>query len=177
MLVVRVDALPAARNDPDALDLRRLGARSVVLAGDASGEQLLLRDGVCNIRLQICSGTLLDGQVRLRYLLEGMAELDHKLLTLRRLVMLRRLGRFPAGLFPPDQRATRWILLLRVLDALATGASQREIAAGLFGGALVTEDWRTRSDYLRFRVQRLVRTGSDLVDGGYLTLLGGRPPL
>jgi hypothetical protein len=174
--VVRVDALGAA-SDPDALDVRRIGARALVLRDGPAKEQLLLRDGSRTLRLEVCSGTLLAGPVRLRYRIEGLAELSPKLMTLRRLVALRRLGRFPANLFPAERRAARWTLLIRALDALAAGASHREIAAGLFGERRTDSEWRTHSDYLRLRVQRLARTASALVDGGYLALLGERRQL
>lgn len=175
--VVKVVALPAAGGHADALDLKQLAVRVNVLSGSTGREELLLSDSGRNVRLDVCSGTLLNGPVHLRYRIEGMAELGHKLMTLRRLVALRRLGRFPASLFPAERRAERWILILRVLDALASGASHRHIAAGLFGKVWVGRDWRTHSDFLRLRVQRLARTGTAFVGGGYLKLLKGRPPI
>jgi len=50
-------------------------------------------------------------------------------------------------------------------------ASHRDIAAALFGEKVVREDWSGRSDYLRLRVQRLIRTADKLVKGGYRDLL------
>jgi hypothetical protein len=175
--VVAVDALAAPDGHDDALDVSRLSLRVTVVHDGEGRERLLLTDGSRSIRLDVRSGTLLAGPVRLRYLIEGFADLGHKLMTLRRLVALRRLGRLPASLFPGEQRAARWILILRVADALVAGASHRDIAVGLFGQARVGDDWRGQSDFLRLRVQRLARTASRLVDGGYLELLRDQPPL
>jgi hypothetical protein len=173
---VIVDALPAPDGN-DALDIRAFGPAALILRDCGGRERLLLRDGLRMLRLDVDQGTLTEGPVRLRYKLEGLAELDHRLLTLRRLVALRRLGRLPAALYPLEGRAARWILLLRTLDGLAAGASQRELAVGLFATGGTQSEWRQRSDYLRLRVQRLVRTATALRDGGYRALLRGNPSL
>ena len=174
--VVVIDALPAP-DGVDALDLGTFGPAALVQRDSGGRERLLLRDGLRTLRLDVDQGTLTEGPVRLRYKLQCFAEFGHRLLTLRRLVALRRLGRFPTALFPPEGRAARWILLLRTLDGLGADASQRELAAGLFGTAGTDSEWRQRSDYLRLRVQRLVRSAIALRDGGYRTLLRGKPPL
>lgn len=164
-----VDAL-GCDDDPDALDLRALGVEAHVVRR-RTGEALLLRQGLRTLRLDARTGTFLDGAVRLRYSIEGIRNLGHQLLTLRRLVALRRLGRLPSSLYPIERRVDRWILVLRVLDAVSAGASQKQMAEALFGPARVLSDWRSNSDYLRLRVQRLVRTGTALVGGGYRSVL------
>jgi len=141
---------------------------------DLSGvEHLLIGDSACHVRLDVTGGTVLDGPVRLRLEFVGHSGMEPKLLTLRRLVALVRLGRFPRGLFPlpPARRARRWMMALRALDARRAGATHREIAAALFGEARVAADWDGRSAYLRCRVQRLIRLGETLVQGGYRDLL------
>jgi hypothetical protein len=89
------------------------------------------------------------------------------------MVALVRLGRFPRGLFllPPKNRARRWMMALRALDARRAGATHREIATALFGEATIETDWDGSSAYLRCRVQRLIRLGEALVRGGYRDLL------
>jgi hypothetical protein len=168
---VTVDAIPAEADHPDALDIRSAGVEALLLAGGRPHEQVLLRQGGRAVRLNVRSGTLDQGPVRLRYALEGLTRLGPQLLTLRRLLALWRLGRMPSDLFPPERRAPRWIELLRTLDGLAAGASQREIAAALFGIETVDRDWRGSSDYLRLRVQRLAATARELAAGGYRDLL------
>jgi hypothetical protein len=172
--VIAVDAIPADPAHPDALDIRRTGVEAIVLSRADAGERLLLREGGRSIRVDVRSGTLTAGPVRLRYALAGLSRLEPQLLTLRRLSALWRLGRMPAELFPHEARAGRWIQLLRTLDAMGDGASQREIAEALFGAELAQARWRSDTDYLRMRVQRLVRNGRELAGGGYLGLLKGR---
>ena len=171
--MVAVEVRPATPDDPDAFDLARLACPILVLR-DASGvEHLLIGDGSCHVRLDVTSGTMLEGPVRLRVEFAGLVGMEAKLLTLRRLVALVRLGRFPRGLFPlpPARRARRWMMALRALDARRAGAAHREIAAALFGEAMVAADWDGPSAYLRCRVQRLIRLGEALVQGGYRDLL------
>ena len=135
------------------------------------------RSGPCAIHFSVRDGSSVQGAVLLRYILEGLDDLGHKLLTLRRFAGLSRLGRMPVALFPRERRASRWIAMLRVLDALDDGASQRRIAEGLFDGRGEPLDWRGSSDYLRLRVQRLVRTAVRLCNDEYVVLLSARSPL
>jgi hypothetical protein len=76
-----------------------------------------------------------------------------------------------ASLYRPERRASRWMMGLRAFDAMQAGASHRQIAGALFGETIVREDWSGRSDYLRLRVQRLLRFSERLVKGGYRHLL------
>jgi hypothetical protein len=69
------------------------------------------------------------------------------------------------------QRRQRLILALRALDGRLTGESYRAIAQVLFGKSrvLTGSSWKTHD--LRDRTIRLVRTGTKLMQGGYLDLL------
>lgn len=68
-----------------------------------------------------------------------------------------------------DER--RLDLMLKALDGWAAGASQRDIAIGLFGRSRVETDWGGQSDHLKSQVRRLVRRGRWLMLGGYRSLL------
>ena len=69
------------------------------------------------------------------------------------------------------QRRQRLALALRALDGHLASASYRVIAQVLFGAARVPagSNWKTHD--LRDRTIRLVRTGTKLMQGGYLDLL------
>jgi hypothetical protein len=68
------------------------------------------------------------------------------------------------------QRRQRLMLALRALDARIDGATYRMIAEGLFGAKSIPERaWKT--DDLRNRTIRLVKTGVALMHGGYRELL------
>ncbi|WP_312162942.1 DUF2285 domain-containing protein [Phenylobacterium sp.] len=68
------------------------------------------------------------------------------------------------------QRRRRLSLCLRALDARASGASHREIAAALFGAHRLA-DLPWNSSALRDTTLRLARDGEALVAGGYRRLL------
>jgi hypothetical protein len=78
-------------------------------------------------------------------------------------------GRVANRLSP--QRRQRLVLALRALDGHLVGESYRVIAEVLFGPARIPtgRSWKTHD--LRDRTIRLVRTGLDLMRGGYIDLL------
>lgn len=163
------DACAAA--DPDALDLRRLPCTVSVCRCGVEREEVVAADGPRCLRMEVVSGSLLEGPVRLHHHLSGFEELEASIMTLRRLSALHRLGRFPPSLFPPERRGRRWAMALQAHDAASAGASHKEIARVLFGPERVETDWRRGGD-LRMRVQRLVRTADRFI-AGYRDLLRG----
>lgn len=166
-----VQASPAPSSDVDAFDIRHFHDLATVLRCPDGHELLLFSDGDHRLQLDLTASTVLNGPVRFRYELSGFKHIDTKILTLRRFVMLCRLGRFPRGLYMPERRAHRWMLAIQAYDGVRSGAHQREIAVALFGEKIVRDDWHGRSDYLRLRVQRAIRYGRSLVNGGYRALL------
>jgi hypothetical protein len=160
---------PAERRD--AFDLRGLSQTVTILRLGNGIEQVLVGSGERHIQLEVRGRSLLDGPVELRYDLHGFDQIEAKLLTVRRLVALRRLGHFPRSLFPPERRAPRWRIALQALDASWAGLPSREIAVALFGDRIAQRDWDGASDYLRSRVRRAIALGETLAAGGYLGLL------
>jgi hypothetical protein len=81
----------------------------------------------------------------------------------------RSLDRSADDLTPSRRR--RLALVLRALDAHLAGETYRTIARALFGERRMPpgSTWKTHD--LRDRTIRLVRTGLDLMRGGYLKLL------
>ena len=155
----------------DLFDLARFAPIATLHAGRAGSEHLLLSDGLRSIRVDILAGSLAQGPVQLRYLIAGLASAEGPLLTLWRLIALCRSGRFAATLHPPEIRARRFILMLRAHDAMADGATQREIAATLLSTGALEDRWRVTAPTLRSRVQRLVRAARGMAAGGYRALL------
>lgn len=162
-------AAAAAASDPDAIDAALLSPWLSAAVDEAGVEHVVLSDGWQHIRLDIEHGSLLAGSpVVLHYRLAGLIEAEPKLLPLQQLVALVRHRRFLRTLIAPDIRMTRHLLALRVHDALAAGASQREIAEVLFGSVA---DLGDRTDSLRSRVRRLARESRRLASGGWRTLM------
>ncbi len=172
---LQVRAASISPGHPDAIDPDWLKPWLTVVAGDI-GEHVVLSDGWRHIRIDVERGSLAAGEpVAFEYHLRGLASVEPKLLPLRRLVDLCRKRRFSVSLYPPDRRIDRWILALRVHDAIADGASQRDIARELFGDTVPTEWQARRADSLRSRVRRLTSEARRLAAGGYRSLLRRDP--
>ena len=174
------DALPVAAVpvDPataDRFDHQRFAQWLYVVVDPEGQEHAVISDGYHHIRIDVEEGSLAAGHpVLLRYRLSGFIDSDAeaRILPLRRLAGLYRTGRFLPSLFPRERSVEKLIAVLRVADALSAGASQREIAASLFGGERISSDWRAVSDSLRSRVRRLIRKARAISGGGYRDLLG-----
>jgi hypothetical protein len=169
--VLTAEASPAPATVVDRFDISKVAATVSIAITQDGCERVALSDAYRRIRVDIVRGSVLDGPVSLRYRLGDGWGLDAQLLTLRRLQVLRRTGRFTRTLFPPEKMAPRWLAALRACDAIAAGASQRELADLLFGPLAAHATWRGESDFLRLRVQRLVRIGRRMTESAYLSLL------
>lgn len=155
----------------DAFDIAALGALATIVDGRTGKQHVLICDGLRAIRLDVEAGSLRQGPVQLRFLIRGIRSAERPLLSLRRLLALCRGGRFAQSLHPPDVRASRFILMLRANDAIAEGATQREIAATLLNAEAAEQRWRVNAPTLRVRAQRLVRAAKLMSAGGYRSLL------
>ena len=167
------EAVPAQSSDPDAVALEAFARWLTIVADPQGAEHVVASDGLHHVRLDLAAGTLREGPVVLHYRVAGTVSARPMLLPLRRIVEFWLHRRFAASLFPRDPRVERWIVALRVHDALAAGASQREIAAVLFGAEHAADGWDGASDSLRSRVRRLVVEARRLARGGYRGLMRG----
>jgi hypothetical protein len=170
--VLRATSEAAASNE-DCFDLKRVEAIARLVAENGA-EHLLLSDGLQVIRLDGPPGTFTSGPVCLRYSLRGLASAEGPLLSLRRLLGLARTGSFAHSLHRREPRARRWVLMLRAWDALAAGASQRDIAEQLLGRSVAEPGWRARDPSIRSQAQRLVRSARLMADGRHCELLSSR---
>jgi hypothetical protein len=170
--VLRVDAILTSADNPERVDPVMLKRWITAVTDRAGAEQAVLSDGRKHIRLEIDSGTLRGTRpVLLRYRLAGIVKVKPAVLTLSRFLDLYRHRRFSATLFPRDRRIPRWIQLLRIHDARAAGASQREIAEVLFGSDEVAKAWRGKSDAMRAHVRRMIKDAQTMAAGRYRELM------
>ena len=162
-------AAPAHLGDPDALALAGV-LPWLAAAVDPSGvEHAVLSDGRQHIRIDVENGSLLTGSpVILHYRIAGIVSADAKILPLRRLIGLVRQRRIGKSLMVRDSRLRRHALALRVGDALAEGATPREIAEVIFKAASAAPETQ---ESLRLRVRRLVAEVSRLRGGAWRMLL------
>lgn len=169
--VLKVHAKSLTDEEAVGFDLRALRHPAIVLRPRGKGEHVLIADGPRCIRIEVRKGTLLAGPVQLEFLIPGDHGMETRVLSLRRLAALHRLGRFPRTLFPPEQRARRWARALQAWDGRKAGASHRDIACALFGDKAVRSDWDGTSDYQRTQVKRLLQTANMMIGGGWRKLL------
>lgn len=167
-------ARPASAGDPAAMDLRGLQTPTLVACTADGAQHVLISDGARRLRLAVVEGDVLAGPAVFRFHLPALGGGQGALANLRRLMALRDTGRLAGARDRPRAKAARWLQMLRVHDARAAGASHRDIALSLFGERRVREDWGAGSDYLRMRVQRLVRAAEQTAAGGYRALFGLR---
>ena len=168
-------AVPSDPSDPDSIRTESLTPWLAIATDGAGREHAVLSDGWHRIRIDVEEGSIACQEaVLLHYRLLGIASAEPKILPLRRFLELCRHGRFARSLFPRDPRVDRWLTVLRVHDALAAGASQREIGGALFGDDRILLDWKSDADSLRSRVRRLVRDAHVMARGGYRHLLNRR---
>ena len=77
----------------------------------------------------------------------------------------------PAAVRPARRAVLVSMHTLAVMDALACGASERDMGVLLFGCGRVAAEWSAESA-LRAQVRHLVKRGRQFVAGGYRKLLG-----
>ncbi|MBX9898035.1 MAG: DUF2285 domain-containing protein [Qipengyuania sp.] len=150
--VLTVETAPVREGD-DRFDIADFSAMADGFRDEDGVEHWLLSDGWHGVRLDV-AGTLAMGPVALEYRLTGLAAARPAIATLSRLIAIARTGRLASGKFPIERRAPRWALTLRVYDAIQAGASQREIAATLFGIERAPQ-WKADNLSAWSRVRRL----------------------
>lgn len=168
-----MEAEPALRDDPVAVDFTTIGGDLFVQPRHDGGERVLLRHAGLHLRIDLLAGSVLHGPVSPKVVLPGFWGISAQLLTLKRLGILARGGLLPTSLQPREKRASRWARMLQAHDGAVAGATHREIANTIFGAELVRSEWRGASDHLRLKVQRLLREARRLASGGYRSLLRG----
>lgn len=166
---------PASAGEPSVLDLRALTLPVLVARGEDGEQHALVSEGQSRLRLAVVRGDVLSGPVACRYRLPRREFAGASLDGLRQILALSATGHLPRGAVRPRAKVARWVEVLQAYDARQAGASQRQIAILLFGQARVREDWSGASDYMRMRVQRLLRAAEDMVAGRYRALCGLAP--
>jgi hypothetical protein len=159
---------------PDRIDPLMLSPWLTVTTDSNAVEHVVLSDGWQRIRLDIERGGFAAGRpVILHYQIAGTTSAEPQLMPLRRLLHLCRHGQFSESLYLKVSRIDRALTVLRVRDAVAAGASQKDIAKALFGCDRVRDDWHSNSDFLRSRVRRMVAHARWMAHGDFWSLLGG----
>lgn len=160
--------------DPFVLDAS-FGPSGSVLDLDSVDHREVVIYGRRHILLCLTAGTLqLDllnvddrtGAIRIRPSIDLARPVDPQLHSVRRLAALVASAPELAG---REVRLARLVAALRVGDALAAGASQREIGLGIFG-----DDWPGDGEHLKSRARRMISFAAELVRVGPRAVLQSR---
>lgn len=169
--VLRVIASPAAVEDCSAFDLRRWDAAATLVVRPQGRESLLLRGAGRSLRIDVISGSLLEGPVTLLHDFAWVHDTEPVIASLRRYLCLRRTGEFSTAPFSRNQGLRRHMQALRVHDALEVGASIRDVGTMLFGSDRVRVEWPGPGDALKSYCRRMIALARVMASGGYRTLL------
>jgi len=166
--VLQVVALPVMDRQTEPFDLVGGAVQATVVRGE-NREHVLLGSGADAIRLDVAGGSLLNGPVVLLHDLAGVVELEPALTALRRFLEFRRTGHLLPPITLGGQRLRRQVLAVRVHDALARGASIRDVGVMLFGLERVRNEWA--GEALKSQCRRLIAMARKMAAGGYRELL------
>lgn len=169
--VLRVEVVSSWPSDGVSFDLRRWASIACLVKQADGSENLLLRVGLNSIRLDIMSGSLLDGPVAFRFDIHGADPVDPMIETLRRFLHFQHNGVIPARSMLGVRRHQRVALALRVHDALSQGASIRDVGIMLFGFDRVDVEWEASGESLKSASRRLMALARSMASGEYRTLL------
>lgn len=122
-----------------------------------------LPDGA--MRLDLIEGEIASGGLRIEPALDFFRPLDAQIASIRRLHALCH-GRTSTV---RDQRFVRLVEALRVGDALAAGASLRDIGLGALG-----DDWPGDGEHVKSRARRRVMLAASLARAGPRGVLSGQ---
>lgn len=168
--VLAVAALPAGTPAGTTFDLADWGGSVTIVQGSLA-EHVLLRPGRGQLRLDVYSGTILQGPVRL--FVDATVD-DTTAMSATRLTRLRNaLSRDPADRpLPRHGRAhIRQVAALRTFDALTDGASIRDVAITLFGESRVQAEWLDPGEAMKSTCRRLIALARRMSGGEYKSLL------
>lgn len=140
--------------------------------------RMVRADGRCHLLLELPAGTI---QLDLRVTGDGGASagirpsidlarpVDRQFHSARRLAALLKGEPEPV---PREPGLPRLVAALRVGDALAAGASQRDIGLGIFG-----DEWPGDGEHLKSRVRRMIPFSRALAAMGPRAILHGETPV
>lgn len=160
--VLRARASPLEGPAGDAIDLSR-HVRCTWPHDGCDHVRLALPDG--DMRIDLVDGAVIPGRMTIEPAVDLLRPLHPQLESIRRLDAFIRGDRSPIR----DQRFVRLVEALRATDALAAGASLREIGLGMLG-----DDWPGDGEHVKSRARRRVALAGELTRAGPGAVLARR---
>lgn len=175
--VISVEAQPLNGDESQGMfdrlfDLALLGAKRIHLTDAAGHEHVLIQRGHRVVQMRCRGHTLLDGDVKLKFVLEGFGHIDAKFATIKRLAKLYDAHTGNAALSTDWSASTGSLRdALIALDCYQAGQGYRETAIAIFGQQAADERFGDPDKSMKNRMVRARKKGLELMNGGYLDLM------
>ena len=169
--VLRLKSLPVSNNSHgDGFVCETAKCWSVLLVGGDREQHLLFCDAGRKLQV-VVQGENVRQPVSLIWDSSVDSKSRNQIRWKRCFDDLQWAGRLIPSHFGLVPRAALLKRALIALDGSLAGASQRQIAAALFGASIVSEKWDAPGRPLRYKVRRAIRAGNKLMRGGYRNLI------
>lgn len=175
--IITVDAQPLKDGDAKGMfdrlfDLALFGSKRIHLTDAIGNEHVLLQRGRRVVQMRCRGHTLLDGNVKLRFVLDGFGHIDAKFATIKRLAKLYDEHTGNTAVIQNWSASTASLRdALIALDAHQAGFGYRETAIAIYGEKAVTERFAEPDKSMKNRMVRARKKGIELMEGGYLDLM------
>ena len=177
--VITVEAQPFNGSESKGMldrlfDLALFGSKRIHLTDASGNEHVLIQRGHRVVQMRCRGHTLLDGDVKLRFLLDGFGHIDAKFATIKRLAKLydQHTGN-PAveSNWSASTASLRDALI--ALDVYQAGHGYRETAIAIYGEEAANERFADPDKSMKNRMVRARKKGIELMEGGYINLMKG----
>ena len=153
-------------------DLALFGSKRIHLTDADGHEHVLIQRGHRVVQMRCRGHTLLDGDVKLKFVLEGFGHIDAKFATIERLAKLYDAHTGNAALSADWSASTASLRdALIALDCFQAGQGYRETAIAIYGKEAAKERFSDPDKSMKNRMVRARKKGLELMNGGYLDLM------
>ena len=159
---------PANDNTDETLSLQDFACQRMVLVNDRT-EHVNIRNAQDSARLSLAGQSILLGECKYAFQVEGLSRLENVTETLRALTKLRKVSTSPKPQHSQFEIHLRNYLV--ALDGHFAGRSYRDIAEVIYGRDRVKHVWTNETRHLKEGMRRAVRRGIEFMEGEYRTLL------
>ena len=175
--VIKVETRPCLTEDQTKpietlFDLRLIHGHPVHLTDGHGQEHALLERKNRVVQMKVYGNTLLNGDVKLNFILEGFDSLDNKLKMIKRLEKLYD-NRVENSVIATDWTARTANLrdALIALDIYQAGKHHIDAALAIYGERAIESGHSSFEGALKNRMYRARKRGIELMQGGYLNLI------
>ena len=175
--VITVEAQPLNGDETKGMfdrlfDLALLRSKRIHLTDAEGHEHVLIQRGHRVVQMRCRGHTLLDGDVKLKFVLEGFGHIDAKFATIKRLAKLYDAHTGNAAQLEGWSTSTAHLRdALIALDCYLAGQGYRETAIAIYGQKATEERFSDPDKSMKNRMFRARKKGLDLMNGGYFDLM------